>query len=181
MSDEHFPESAPEPLPEPAPVTLTPIGVIRTPFAARENMPIQPSGARGVEGRIVLRPDLAPALRDLDGFSHLLLLYHFHRSSGYDLIVTPFLDDTPRGLFATRAPRRPNPLGVSVVRLVGVEGNVLRIADIDVLDGTPLLDIKPHVPAFDAPEGARAGWLERTAVQAGAQRSDGRFVEEGGA
>jgi len=96
-------------------------------------------------------------LKDLKGFSHIILLYHFHRSHGYDLQVTPFLDCHRRGLFATRAPKRPNPIGLSVVRLVGIRGNTLTIDGIDILDGTPLLDIKPYVPDFDHPKSARSG------------------------
>ncbi len=159
------------------PVVLTPIGVIRTPFASLEGMPIQPGGARDVLGRVELRPDLAPALADLEGFSHIYLIYCFHKSQGFRLTVTPYLDDTPRGLFATRAPRRPNPIGLSVVELAGVAGNILTVRGIDVLDGTPLLDIKPYAPAFDAPLGAvRSGWLagkERTVAET---RADGRFA-----
>lgn len=155
---------------------LSPIGIIRTPFVDPAGMPIQPSGAAGVQGTVELRPELAPGLRDLDGFSHVILLYRFHRSEGYDLEVVPFLDGAPHGLFATRAPRRPNPIGLSVVRLERVEGNVLHIEGADVLDGTPLLDLKPYVPAFDAPGPCRTGWLEAGATRAPEQRSDDRFV-----
>ena len=105
-------------------VTLMPIGRIRTPFTALAGMPVQPGGARGTLGRLELDPELAPGLADLDGFSHIYLIYCFHASKGYDLTVTPYLDDTPRGLFATRAPRRPNPIGLSVVELVAVDDGV---------------------------------------------------------
>ena len=101
-------------------------------------------------------------LSDLDGFSHVILLYHFHKTDGYKLRVIPFLDTRPRGLFATRAPRRPNPIGLSVVKLLGIEGNELSVEGIDVLDGTPLLDVKPYVGEFDVREGARFGWLEKS-------------------
>jgi tRNA-Thr(GGU) m(6)t(6)A37 methyltransferase TsaA len=153
------------------------IGVIRTPFTEREGMPIQPAGARDVAGEVHLDPELAEGLQDLDGFSHIYLIYHFHQSSGYSLRVTPFMDDVQRGLFATRAPRRPNPVGLSVVRLQGVEGNVLRVLDVDVLDKTPLLDVKPFVPRFDAPEACRCGWLEENARKSEHARSDDRFVD----
>lgn len=157
-------------------VTCNPIGMIYTPFKSLEDMPIQPAGARGVEGTIVLRPGLASGLRDLDGFSHLILIYHFHKAVGHDLEVVPFLDKTPRGLFATRAPRRPNPIGLSVVRLMRVEGETVHVEDIDVLDTTPLLDLKPYVPAFDTPEGrVRTGWLEQSGSRARQVRSDDRF------
>ena len=159
------------------PVTLTPIGTIRSPFTSLAGMPIQPGGARDVLGRLELDPALAPGLADLDGFSHIYLLYLFHASTGYDLTVTPFLDHTPRGLFATRAPRRPNPIGLSVVEVVSVAGNVVTVRGIDVLDGTPLLDIKPYAPAFDAPAGpVRAGWMEGRASAVAAARADDRFV-----
>ncbi len=164
---------------EEATLTCTPIGIIRTPFKTIEDMPIQPTGARGVAGSVELRPGLAPGLKDLEGFSHLILLYHFHKVSGYDLEVVPFLDDTPRGLFSTRAPRRPNPIGLSVVRLTSVEGSTLRLEDIDVLDRTPLLDIKPFVPAFDAPTAERTGWLEGCLEEAVSRRSDHRFAGGG--
>ncbi|WP_428562119.1 MAG: tRNA (N6-threonylcarbamoyladenosine(37)-N6)-methyltransferase TrmO [Solidesulfovibrio sp. DCME] len=160
-----------------ASVTLTPIGVIRSPFTALAGMPIQPGGARQALGRLELDPALAPALADLDGFSHIYLLYLFHASKGYNLTVTPYLDDTPRGLFATRAPKRPNPIGLSVVELVAVDGPVVHVRGVDVLDGTPLLDIKPYAPAFDAPAGpVRSGWLEGRADTVADTRSDDRFV-----
>ena len=137
-----------------------PIGLIRSPFTHRHQTPIQPS--RSPEGgQVVVLPKYEAGLQDVDGFSHIILLYHFHRTDpGYELSVTPFLDDVPRGLFATRYPRRPNSLGLSVVRLKGREGRVLHVEGIDVLDGTPLLDIKPYVPPFDAFTDATLGWLD---------------------
>lgn len=152
------------------------IGVIRSPFTTREAMPIQPTGARGIAGSIELKEAFVEGLKDLDGFSHLYLLYHFHQSQGYSLTVTPFLDTTPRGLFATRAPKRPNPIGLSVVRLDRIEGSVIHIVDVDVLDGTPLLDLKPYVPKFDTPkENVRSGWLENSGLKPEDVRADGRF------
>lgn len=154
-----------------------PIGAIHSPFRSLEGMPIQPAGARGVEGHIALREELAPGLRDLEGFSHLILIYHFHRGEGCRLEVTPFLDHRPHGVFATRAPRRPNAIGLSIVRLEAVEGARLAIRDVDILDGTPLLDLKPYVPRFDRPEEpVRTGWLEQAAGAAGEKRSDDRFL-----
>lgn len=153
-----------------------PIGTIHTPFTQAEGMPIQPAGAAGVKGSLELLPELADGLLDLDGFSHIILVYAFHESRGFDLQVVPFMDAEPRGVFATRAPRRPNPIGVSVVRLVGIEGNTVHVESIDVLDGTPLLDIKPFVPGFDADGDVRAGWLEGVSVQATTARADGRFL-----
>jgi tRNA-Thr(GGU) m(6)t(6)A37 methyltransferase TsaA len=154
---------------------FTPIGTIHTPHTDKAGMPIQPAGARGTPGTVEIRPELAAGLKDLDGFSHIILLYRFHQAEGYKLEVVPFLDDKPRGVFATRAPRRPNPIGLSVVRLVKVEGNVLHIENVDMLDGTPLLDIKPYVPDFDAAEQVRTGWLETAGPRASEKESDGRF------
>jgi tRNA-Thr(GGU) m(6)t(6)A37 methyltransferase TsaA len=157
-------------------ITYRPIGTIHSPFNAVEGMPIQPPGASGVRGRVEILPEYAPALQDLDGFSHIILLYHFHRAGPLQLTVVPFMDARPRGLFATRAPRRPNPIGLSIVRLLAVEGTTLHVEDIDVLDGTPLLDLKPYVPRFDRPEADRAGWLEDTGDQVRTHRSDARFT-----
>ena len=140
--------------------TFQPIGVIRTPFTRQEQTPIQPYRSREA-GRVEVLPEFAAGLQGLEGFSHIILLYLFHKSEpGHSLTVTPFLDKEPKGLFATRYPRRPNPVGLSVVELVRREEQVLHVAGIDVLDGTPLLDIKPYVPAFDAYPEARHGWLE---------------------
>ena len=160
-------------------ILFSPIGVIHTPFSRLEGMPIQPGGARDVVGQLELRPELAPALADLDGFSHVYLLYCFHASQGFAPVVTPYLDKTPRGLFATRAPRRPNPIGLSVVEVLAVAGNVVTVRGVDVLDGTPLLDIKPYAPAFDAPAGpVRGGWTEGCGGDVAGARADARFVPE---
>jgi len=156
-------------------IELQPIGVIRTPFTKPEGMPIQPAGAVGVEGTVEVLDEFVDGLKDLDGFSHVVLLYHFHRSRGFDLSVVPFMDVEPRGVFATRAPKRPNPIGLSVVQLDTVEGNVLHVRNVDMLDRTPLLDIKPYVPAFDGHAGARTGWLERTSKNVTKRKADDRF------
>jgi tRNA-Thr(GGU) m(6)t(6)A37 methyltransferase TsaA len=161
-------------------VDFQPIGTIRTPFTEPEGMPIQPAGARGVKGSVELLAEYAEGLRDLDGFSHIILLYWFHVSRGFELEVVPFLDTEPRGVFATRAPRRPNPIGLSVVRLDRIEGRVVHVVGVDMLDGTPLLDIKPYVPAFDAPEEpveVRTGWLEEAGRTSQEKRSDDRFTQ----
>jgi len=156
-------------------IVFKPIGIIHTPFTNREGMPIQPSGAEGVRGTVEIAPEFAAGLKDLDGFSYIMLIYHFHLSSGYELEVVPFMDDTPRGVFATRAPKRPNGIGVSVVKLLKVEGNVLEVEDLDVIDGTPLLDIKPFVPDIDNREGGSSGWLSGKAMKMRTKKSDGRF------
>ena len=156
-------------------ITYRQIGVIRSPFAEAKDTPIQPAGAVGVNGTVEVFQVYTPALKDLEGFSHIILLYHFHLSAGYSPSVKPFLDGEHRGLFSTRSPRRPNPIGLSVVRLVGIEDNVLHIQDIDIIDGTPLLDIKPYVPDFDIREVQRFGWLENNIHKLRDAKDDGRF------
>jgi tRNA-Thr(GGU) m(6)t(6)A37 methyltransferase TsaA len=138
---------------------MQPIGVIRTPFAEGDEIPIQPAFSQAT-GQVEVYPEYAEGLQDIEGFSHIILLYALHRSSGYALRVKPFLDHQLRGVFATRHPRRPNPIGLSVVRLLGCRGATLDVEGIDVLDGTPLLDIKPYVPDFDLKAEARAGWYD---------------------
>ncbi len=149
---------------------MQPIGVIRTPHVERRDAPRQPSAEADDTGRIEVEPALSDGLRDLEGFSHILLIFLLDRSEGYELEVTPPLDDRSHGVFATRSPRRPNPIGVSTVRLEGIEGNVLHVRGPDMLDGTPLLDIKPYHPNL-APAGPlRGGWIDE--VRAGADRAD---------
>ena len=138
-------------------------------------MPIQPASANSAAGTVEVFPEFVEGLNDLAGFSHLLLIYHFHRSRGVSLTVTPYLDTVPRGLFATRAPNRPNPIGLSIVRLVRIAGSHLHVENIDVIDGTPLLDIKPHVPDFDCAPGARIGWLEKATAEMRRKVADDRF------
>ena len=156
-------------------IRYRPIGVIHSPFKETKGMPIQPAGARGVAGTVEVIPEYSDGLKDLDGFSHIFLLYHFHLSQGYSLMVKPYLDDSLRGVFATRAPRRPNAIGISVVRLVGIEGCTLHIEDLDIADSTPLLDIKPYVPEFDTREVERTGWLAGKAEKAAEVGADERF------
>ena len=156
-------------------IVYQPIGIIHSPFRSIENMPIQSVGAAGVRGKVELFAEFAAGLKDLEGFSHIILLYHFHRAAEPRLIVTPFLDCEPRGVFATRAPSRPNAIGLSVVRLLGVEGNLLEIENADVLDGTPLLDIKPYAPEIDHHEVERTGWLASAQGKVKDKRSDDRF------
>ncbi|MBN2298657.1 MAG: tRNA (N6-threonylcarbamoyladenosine(37)-N6)-methyltransferase TrmO [Deltaproteobacteria bacterium] len=151
------------------------IGIIHTPYDTIEGMPIQPSGAIGVRGTIELLPDYTEALVDLDGFSHIILLYHFHKSLTFSLSVVPFLDDKAHGVFATRAPKRPNQIGLSIVELERVEDNIVHIINVDILDNTPLLDIKPYVKEFDYYEPSRSGWLERGSYSVNSRRSDERF------
>jgi tRNA-Thr(GGU) m(6)t(6)A37 methyltransferase TsaA len=138
-------------------IALRPIGVIRSPFLDPNQTPIQAAASKA-RGLVEINPEFADGLQDIEGFSYLHLLYVFHLSNGYALRVKPFLDDRTRGVFSTRHPCRPNPLGLSVVRLVARRGNVLEIEGLDMLDGTPLLDIKPYVPDFDVRAEAQTGW-----------------------
>ena len=156
-------------------ISYRPIGVIHSPFTDIEGMPIQPTGAFGIKGAIEVFPEFAEGLKDLEGFSHIILLYHFHRVQGAKLVVTPFMDSRPHGVFATRAPKRPNPIGLSIVKLLDIEQNTLHIENVDILDGTPLLDIKPYVPEFDQPQADRVGWLEQSKGIVQSKKSDSRF------
>jgi tRNA-Thr(GGU) m(6)t(6)A37 methyltransferase TsaA len=156
-------------------IELNPIGIIHTPFDDPQGIPIQPTGAADVQGTIEVFEEYRAGLKDLEGFSHIILLYHFDRGRGYDLHVVPFMDTVPRGLFATRAPKRPNPIGLSVVQLDRIDNGVLFVRNVDMLDGTPLLDIKPYVPEFDGPQNVRAGWLDQARKTVAERRSDDRF------
>jgi tRNA-Thr(GGU) m(6)t(6)A37 methyltransferase TsaA len=156
-------------------ITYSPIGTIHSPFIDIAGMPIQPSGARGVRGTVEVSGEFSEGLADIEGFSRIILIYAFHQCDSCQMTVTPFLDKETHGVFATRAPCRPNAIGISIVRLTGREGSTLFVEDIDVLDGTPLLDIKPYVPAFDAYPDSKSGWLEKNAHGAESFRSDGRF------
>lgn len=157
-------------------VTYRSIGIIHSPFNNLKEMPIQPTSAASAPGVAEVFPEFADGLKDLEGFSHVILLYHLHKALRVDLTVTPFLGSSKRGIFATRAPTRPNPIGLSIVHLLRVDGNRLELGNIDILDGTPLLDIKPYVPDFDRPEEARAGWLEAARGKVKNAKSDDRFM-----
>lgn len=152
---------------------IKPIGVIHSPFQKRENTPIQPVFAEGAEGIIQLFPEYAEGISDLEGFERIWLLYFFDRVKNMKLKVVPFRDTVERGVFATRAPSRPNPLGLSAVKLIGIEGSSLKVADIDILDGTPLIDIKPYIPRVDSYPDSRAGWFDAKKVDR--RRADDRF------
>lgn len=161
-----------------ASIVFTPIGVVHSPFTTVRGMPIQPSGAADVTADVVIDDNLAEGLADLDGFSHIYLIYVFHRAGPLKLKVVPFIDTVARGLFSTRAPSRPNPIGLSLVRLLGRSGNTLHIAGVDILDGTPVLDIKPYIPALQPDNGVRIGWMEgRTGAIAGLA-ADERFRDD---
>jgi tRNA-Thr(GGU) m(6)t(6)A37 methyltransferase TsaA len=156
-------------------ITFDPIGIIRTPFKTKEGMPIQSSRAKGIRGRVELKPEFVPGLLDLDGFSHIILVYHFHQSVGFELQTKPFLDDKKHGIFAIRAPKRPNPIGMSVVKLLSITDNILEIENVDMLDGTPLLDIKPYIPDFDIHDVEKSGWIRDKSPKLKQIRSDDRF------
>lgn len=156
-------------------INFNSIGIIHSPFKEKAGMPVQPAAAAGVKGEVLLQEKYIEGLADLDGFSHIYLIYYLHQSKGYQLKVIPFLDETERGLFATRAPRRPNPIGISVVRLLAVHKNRLEIENVDILDGTPLLDIKPFVPAFDSFPADKTGWLDGKENKLKDKKSDRRF------
>ena len=141
-------------------ILYKPIGIIRTPYKDITEMPVQPCGALDVEGVIEIYPEYTAGLIDLEGFSHIILLYHFHLIKGYKLYVVPFMDDKPHGIFATRYPCRPNPLGLSVVQLIERKENLLCFKGADMLDGTPLLDIKPYIPEFDIFTVEKIGWYQ---------------------
>lgn len=143
---------------------MRPIGQIHTPFIDKRETPIQAARSTAT-GQVEVYPAYVDGLRDLEGFSHLILLYAFHRSDGHSLLVKPFLDDQERGLFATRYPARPNPIGLSIVRLLSIHDHVLEIEGADMLDGTPLLDIKPYMPEFDVRSEVRTGWYATRSVR----------------
>jgi tRNA-Thr(GGU) m(6)t(6)A37 methyltransferase TsaA len=153
------------------------IGTIHSPFKEARGTPIQPGAAEGIEGTIEVFQEYSEGLKDLDGFSHIILVYHFHLARKASLELTPFMDNRPHGVFSTRAPNRPNPIGISVVRLAGIEGNILHIKNLDILDGTPLLDIKPYIPEFDLKEVDGKGWLENNIGKLPTSKDDGRFAK----
>ena len=141
-------------------IIFTPIGVIRSEHVVARQTPIQPAYARGCKGRVDIFPEFSEGLQDLEGFSHIYLIFHFNQAGPMQLIVKPFLQDVERGVFSTRAPCRPNGIGLSIVELIGREGNVLSLDCVDILDGTPLLDIKPYTAKFDRLETSRNGWQD---------------------
>ncbi len=152
------------------------IGTIFTSFKTREGMPIQSNGAKGMKGKIVINKELSIGLKDLNGFSHIILIYHFHKSEGFELETKPFLDNEKRGVFSTRAPKRPNPIGISVVKLLKIKDNILYIENVDILNETPLLDIKPYIPEFDNHKVEKTGWIENKIEKLYTIKSDNRFI-----
>lgn len=157
-------------------IVYSPIGRIISPFKEAKGTPIQPTADDTARGKIELFPEYVGGIKDLDGFSHLILLYHFHKAGEASLIVKPFLENEEHGIFAVRAPSRPNPIGLSIVRLLKIEENILHFADLDILDGTPLLDIKPYVPEFDRRDNVKIGWLGKNVAKLSNTKNDGRFL-----
>jgi tRNA-Thr(GGU) m(6)t(6)A37 methyltransferase TsaA len=156
-------------------IAFKPIGIIHTPYEETAGMPIQPPGALGVMGTVEVFPEFSEGLQDIEGFSHIILVFHFDRSSDFKLKVKPFLEDNVHGVFAVRAPKRPNPIGISIVKLIKREDNILYIDNPDILNNTPLLDIKPYIPDFDAYPEAVAGWQEKHKGKVRKHKSDDRF------
>ena len=157
-------------------VVYEPVGYFRSPFSDVKGMPIQPVGGLEIEGIIEILPQFQKGLLDLEGFSHVIVLSHLHQIKGYDLVVKPFLDNVDHGIFATRSPKRPNPIGLSVMRLKSVSQTSIIVAGIDVLDGTPVLDVKPYVADFDQCDASRFGWFEGKSSNATHHLSDDRFA-----
>jgi len=153
---------------------ISPVGVIHSSLIEAKGSPIQPAFAENSEGVVDVYEPYSQALKDLDGFERIWLIYWFHKAGPFRPVVVPFMDIVEKGLFATRAPCRPNPIGLSPVRLLRIEDGRLFVADLDILDGTPLLDIKPYVSRFDCYDVKRNGWIDQAA---GNRRADGRFCD----
>lgn len=158
-------------------IIFQPIGIIHSAFDKPQGTPIQFSGAKDSYGEIEIFPEFIDGLADLEGFSHIILLYHFHLIEKKSLKVIPFMDNSEHGIFATRSPARPNPIGLSIVRLNKIEDNKLYIEGVDIVNGTPLIDIKPYVAQFDAVDSDRIGWLEKNFHKHDSIKDDGRFIK----
>ena len=157
-------------------ITINSIGIIHTPFNDINGIPIQPLAAKGIKGYIELFPEYLEGLIDLEGFSHITLLYHFHKINGYHLKVKPFMDTVEHGIFATKSPKRPNAIGFSTVKLLGIENNIIHIEMVDMLNETPLIDIKPFFSKFDNRANTKSGWLDnQKIISVRDLRSDTRF------
>jgi len=156
-------------------LTYSQIGIIHSPHKSIEGIPIQPVGAKGIKAEIEIYKEFQEGLKDLEGFSHIIVLYDFHKSKGFELLVKPFLDDEKHGVFATRAPKRPNSIGLSVLKLNKIVKNILFIENVDILDGTPVLDIKPYTSRFDFVMDERNGWIEKGLDKSADKKSDNRF------
>ena len=162
-------------------IEIEALATIESPFTNLVNMPVQPKGAKNTTATLIFKEKYQEGLKDLEGFSHIYLIYYFHKVTESQLSVIPFNDktNTPRGVFSTRTPKHPNGLGLSIVELVKVEGNRVTICGVDILDGTPIIDIKPYIENFDKVEGmTKCGWMKSTQEEVSNKRSDDRFVEK---
>ena len=159
-------------------IIYKPIGVVHSPFKEPKGTPIQPSIIKGIKGEVEIFPEYIEGLQDINGFSHIILIYHFHLSKKSSLKTKPFMDDKIHGIFAIRGPSRPNPIGISTVRLIKVDSNILHVENLDIIDETPLLDIKPYVPEFDKAEVTKIGWLQGNIDKLSKTKDDGRFVQK---
>ncbi len=158
-------------------IKYKPIGIIHSPFKESKGTPIQPPGAKNIDGTVEIFPEYMEGLKDVEGFSHIILIYHFHLSEVMTLRAKPYMDNKAHGVFAMRGPSRPNPICISIVHLVRLEENILHIQDVDIVDGTPLLDIKPYVPEFDIRKVERIGWLGKNVHKLSTSKDDGRFTK----
>jgi len=158
-------------------IFFKPIGSIHTPFDEPKGTPIQGALRQDMKGEIHLFPEFQEGLQDVDKFSHLILIYYFDKVQGFSLRATPYLDNTPRGIFSIRGPRRPNPLGLTVVRNLGIRENIIKIAGVDMVDGTPLLDIKPYFSDIDSHPDATSGWMkDKLKISGNRTKADDRFI-----
>jgi len=157
-------------------IIYKPIGVIYSPFKKPEGTPIQSSAGKDIKGTVEIFPEYVKGLQDIKGFSHIILIYHFHLVKKPLLLAKPFMDDKQHGIFAIRGPSRPNPVGFSIVRLTHVKNNILYVKDLDILDGTPLLDIKPYVTEFDQRKKIKIGWMRQNINKLSNVKDDGRFI-----
>jgi tRNA-Thr(GGU) m(6)t(6)A37 methyltransferase TsaA len=158
-------------------IVFKPIGYVKSPHINAKGSPIQSSVAKGHKGTVVVYEEYKDGLKDLEGFSHIILLYHFHLIKDVKLFAIPFMDNVARGIFAIRSPARPNPIGLSVLEIESIEGNLINVKNIDVLNNTPVIDIKPYVPQFDSVFDAKIGWMESKISSAKDKRDDGRFLK----
>lgn len=157
-------------------IIYKPIGIIHTAFTEAKGTPIQASVAKDTAGEIEIFEEYIEGLTDLEEYSHIILLYHFHLTAKTGLLVKPFMDNQTHGVFSTRAPSRPNPIGISTVRLIDILGNKLQIKDVDIIDGTYLLDIKPFIPEFDLRDVKKTGWVKNNMYKLADSKDDGRFL-----
>ncbi len=156
-------------------ITVEPIAYARTKYKTLENMPIQPKGCDS-NAEIEVLEEFAAGLKDLDGFSHIYLLTYFDKCKNTKLALVPFMDTVEHGVFATRSPARPNHIGLSVVKIKAIKDNIITVEGIDLLDGTPIIDIKPYIKNFDCPENPQSGWMTKTCTEVMNKKSDDRFV-----